>query len=556
MKPATNAPHRAGPQDAGTDRRDRDTTVVDRAIDALLALVGALALVLHLPVVTGEFDRGFDGFQGAFFAGAAVNYQELGTGPTHGYPLAQIDPGDDPSQWNVYTNHPRFVPHVALASLRAFGPAGWDQRPGSVPSGTEAAVRAPFFFLQVLGWSLVAAAVWRVRGRRAGLLVLAFAAHLPLGVAMSGLVNYEHPSMAFVGGAALCAMLSHRSDDRARGLAIAAGVVGGLGTFVTYAPALFVLPLAWACARGHRRAAAVAGVLTTVVALLPHVFASGAVRETTGARSPSIGERLHTLLAPMWNGELPPDVWLAAQWRALDWSFTLPLALLALVGLALAARRVVARRDDPLARLVTALCVGALGVQLLYWRHTGDPQLSFLLNAAPGAIAAATYALLALGGTAPVRRGLAAAIALVLVGFASSVATDHLHALRAPGPRDVAGATGPLAPLPRTAAQDIAALVPAGAVVWYPASLGFTPAVSYYAWVTCLPFVPGLYDATLAKQVELGLAGRPAWLCVPLEPANDTIAADVAALEADLEAHTGQEPTWIEGRLYRVTPAP
>lgn len=551
---------------------------LDRVLDGLLALVAALGLVLHLPAVTGEFDRGFDGFQGAFFAGAAVNFQQLGTSPTRGYPLAQIDPSDDPSTWNVYTNHPRFVPHVALASLRLFGPKGWDTRPGPVPPGTEAVIRAPFFALQVGGWLLLAAAVWRTAGRRAALVALALCAHLPLGAALSGLVNYEHPAVFFVCAGALLATFTRAARTQSAGpagarerrFAVAAGAACGLGAAVTYAPVLFVPAIAYACARGTRWRALLAGGAAAALALSPHVLASGEVRALVGARSPSIVERLRELLAPMWNGELPPSRWLAAQLQALDWSFTPWVAAVAALGLLLAfARSAGVRRAtasavdttcglDQLARLAVGLGLAALAVQVLFWRHTGDPQVSFLLNAGPAVVLAATFALERLARRtehAHVARP-AVLVALLLVAASSARARDHLQALRAPGPRDVPGATGPTAPLPRSVARDVDALLPPDVVVWYPAGLGFTPAVSFYAWRTFLPFVPGHYEATIAKQAELGLAQRPTWICVPIEPDSPAIAADVEALERDLESFAGEPSTWTSGRIYRVTAGP
>src|SRR5690606_38905738 len=114
-------------------------------------------------------DRGFDGFQGAFFGTAAVNYEHLGTEPTSGFPLVQIDPGDDPTQWYVYPNHPSTVPLVAWWSLHAFGPEAWADRGDAVAAGTEAALRAPFFAFQLLGALALAIAVGRLAGRRAGL---------------------------------------------------------------------------------------------------------------------------------------------------------------------------------------------------------------------------------------------------------------------------------------------------------------------------------------------------------------------------------------------------
>lgn len=562
-------------------------------VDVLLAAIAVVGLLLHLPVVGGEFDRGFDGFQGAFFAGSAVNYQVLGTAPTHGYPLAQIEPPDDPAGWNVYTNHPRFVPHVALASLRLFGPKGWDERPGPVPPGTETAVRAPFFLLQILGWLALAAAVGRMVGRRAGLIALALSANLPIGMALAGLVNYEHPSVAFVCAGLLLATYTRRAADEAspisganepdadegdkarrRRFAVAAGVVCGLGTFVTYAPVLFVPAIALVCARGTRLRAAFAGALASGLALVPHLLASAAVRDVVGARSPSILERLEVLIAPSWNGELPPARWLAAQFEAIEWSFGTALATVATIGLVLALTILIrARQATPfvqLARSVAALSASALGVQVLYWRHTGDPQESFLLNAAPAFVLAVVFVLEWLARQIGPRLGpgLAVLVTVGLVAAASSISSSHLDELRAPGPFDMAGSNGAVetengsargsgrSPLPRTAAVDVVQLVPEGAVVWYPARLGLTIATSYYAWRTLLPFTPGDYDTATALQNALGLTGRPVWILLPLQTNSAEMAADVATVERDLEAFTGAPAIWKEGRLYRATPAP
>jgi hypothetical protein len=552
--------------------------LLDLLLDGLLAAICVVGLLLHLPVVGGEFDRGFDGFQGAFFAGSAVNYQELGTSPTHGYPLAQIDPPADPAGWNVYTNHPRFVPHVALASLRLFGPEGWDERPGPVPPGTEAAVRAPFFLLQVLGWFALAATAWRLVGRRGGLIALALSANLPIGMALAGLVNYEHPSVAFVCAALLLATYSRapagdasmETEARRRRFAFAAGVTCGLGTFVTYAPILFVPAIALVCGRGTRLFAAVAGAVTAGLALVPHVLASAAVRDVVGARSPSIFARLEALIAPSWNGELPPARWLAAQFEAIDWSFGVALAAVAAIGLVLALVQIVRTHDaapfEQLARAVAALAASALGVQVLYWRHTGDPQESFMLNAAPAFVLAIVFALEWLARRVGPRRGpgLAVLVAIGLVAAASNVSRAHLEELRAPGPFDVAETGGAsasrsgagLPPLPRTAALDVEHLVPEGAVVWYPARLGLTIATSYYAWRTLLPFTPGDYDSATALQSALGLTGRPVWILLPLAPDSEEMAADAATVERDIEAFTGAPAIWTEGRLYRATPAP
>ena len=125
---------------------------------------------------------------------------------------------------------------------------------------------------------------------------------------------------------------------------------------------------------------------------------------------------------------------------------------------------------------------------------------------------------------------------------------------RAPGPFDLEGARGPEAPLPRTAGEEVAALLPTDAVGWYPHSFGWTIAVSYHAWRPLLPVAAGHYGETTEAVRKLGLGERPVWLVVPLEPKDDAQRAEVERLAADLRALLGREPAWRNGRFLRAAP--
>jgi hypothetical protein len=537
--------------------------------DLALLLVGLLGAWLLLAPARGEFGRGFDGFQGAFFASAAVNYERLGVERTHGFPVVQIDPRDEPSTWNVYTNHPRAVPLLAWWSLRTFGPAGWSDRAQPLPHDTEAALRVPFFAAQVLCCVLVGLVAAAAAGRRAGLLGFALAVHAPLAAPLAGLVNYEHPSLVFVLAGALCLALAHVRRERAGLLGVLATAVCGAGAFVTYAPVLFVPAFALFAPR-RRLLALSTGCASAGLALVPHVLATRALRADTGLAGPSLVGRARELIAPMLHGDPPPWRWLAIQWDSALTAFGAALVAAAILGFLAAVRLAraghahaeieraesgpVARGPAVLARMALAAGLGALLVQVLYWRHTSDPQESFLLNAAPAVVLAAVLAFASIERRSATGWPYRIARVLPLAVLAACIvqSTQRLSADRAPGPLDLAGARGPDAPLPRTVGEELARLLPADVSGWYPSTLGWTPAASFHAWRPLVPVSPGAYDAAAATAVALGYGDRPVWLVLPLEPRGEAQARECELLAAELAARRGAEPDWVSGRWLRV----
>lgn len=530
----------------------------------LLVVVALLGVLWHVATARGEFGRGFDGFQGAFFASAATNYERLGLAPSFGFPVVHVDPGDDRSLWNVYTNHPRLVPQLAWWSLATFGPDGWEQRPGPVPHGTEAALRAPFLVAQVLGWLLFAAAVWLVADRRAALATFVLLVFAPLASPYAGLVNYEHPSLVFVAAATVALALAWKRPEHARLACAIAGALCGAGALVTYTPVLFLPALFVAAPRG-RWWVLFAGAPAAFLALVPHVLATARWNEASGASSPGLFERASELLRPMVDGTLPPARWLAVQWTAAHWAFGGALLIVSALGLCAvfvgtfrrgrSATSDGAAREGALTHLALGLAIGALTVQVFYWRHTGDPQENFLLNAAPAVALLAVVALRACERRCTER--FAFVPSLLVVALAASGAHEGRVLLardRAPGPLDLSGAHGPVAPLPRTAGDEVATLLPPDAVGWYPHSFGWTIAVSYHAWRPLLPVASGRYGETTEAVRKLGLLERPIWLVLPIAPDGEAQRAEIDRLAADLTELLGHEPAWRHGRFLRAAP--
>jgi hypothetical protein len=544
---------------------------------AALLLVLA-ALVPRVRDLRAGFDRSFEGFQGAFFAMAALNYERAGVGAFGGYPLVNLElDRERPATWYTYENHPPTVPLLAWASVRAAAPRDprgelWSEswRSARAPYGIEPALRAPFLALHLLG---LAALWWCVRqGARASeaLLALAIAAALPISAVYGTLVNYENPSLVFVLLGTGCCLRWLRAM-RGRALAGCALWFAAAGA-VTYAPAFFALALGlWALARaGLRRGGAVfvAALGGALAPLLAHAWLAHEALASIGRSSMPLARRALLLWGPMFERESAPWHWLGLQIERCAEHFTLPILLAATLGALLLAARSLARRRTQRARAAmphahrsaaevaeysaaVPLACGGLLVLLGFYRHTFDPQTPFLLNLAPGAAALAAVALerarTALGPRAA--RSAAPAVALAgLLVLPGLLRTDELRARwRAPGPLDEpAGARGPEQALPRTEGARIAELIEPGAVGLYPEAAGLTVATSFYAWRTLLPLPQRAWSAAL------GLARAPHYVLVPLQ-GEAARAPQVRALAAELRAGS---PPVRENAHWAAWPAP
>lgn len=569
MSPATPAEPVAGPaaSPAGPDAPQGDARVrrILRGVEvAAVLLVLAAALVPRLRDANGPWDREYEGFQGTFFALCALNYERLGVGAYGGYPALNVDLPTDPAVVPyLYPNHPPAVPLAAWVGAHAFAPADWNEawRAGEPPPpGTERAVRLPFLFAHVLGLLALWFAVRCAGDPRRALLALALAAALPLSVLYATLVNYENlvwPPLLF----GIAFQVRHLRSGALRDLGIA-GACFFLGACVTFFPAFLVPPLAlqawWA--RGFRR-----GVLTGAVlsagSLLPAALHGAWVRRSLPQQQASnVGERVQTMLGPLFDGEHPATEWLRRQAVRSEEFFTLPVLALAAAGLVLVLVRMARTPVDQRAARVSPaapLFFGGALVLFTFYRHTWDGdharngQTVFLLNLAPGVVALAAEALGALGRPLLRLRGGEAPLVVLTLGFLLP-ALGRTEAIRrdwrAPGPNDVStAASGPLAPLPSTVGTEVAELLPAGAVGIYPAEMGFNIAVSYYAWRTLIPATPATYDLALLRISEsYGLGDAPRYILLPKDPppyAAAAVAATRAAIEGDLELLAENE-TW------------
>ncbi|MCK6447680.1 MAG: hypothetical protein L6Q99_14910 [Planctomycetes bacterium] len=488
---------------------------------AVIVLIAA-AFLPRVRDLGGPFDREFEGAQGAFFTIAAINYDRLGLGAFGGYPVLNVDlDRGRPDTWYTYENHPPTVPLMALVGLRALGSLDWNERYGS--RGTEWAVRAPFlvchfFFLLAFWWML------REAGDGASALFgLLVAAALPLLVLYAPLANYENPvlcTIALAYGAYARCVRWGKTADLAALLCFFA-----LGGAVTWAPLFFVPPLALhAWRRAGLGAAAKLGVLcatATLVPLLVHSSLAAAALRSIGRAPTSVVERAKTLLEPLLSGEHPPTEWLALQGTRL-WEWCTPLVCaLAVGGLVLAwidRRRANERNDTPIG--VLWLLGGALYL-FAFYRHTLDPQHTFLMLVAP-ALATLAGRALARPTTAWVRGNFGMALAALATAgvlfLALERAGDFRQRFRASAteaPRD--GVPRPELPTMDEVGFELRTLAPAGTFVVYPEQLGLNYAATYYAWRTLWPIRAP--DDTLPFAVAARFApGAQLLLVLPKSP--------------------------------------
>lgn len=550
------------------ERAERLLRRLERAAVALLLVAG---LVPRARDLGAGFDREAEGFQGAFFALAAVNYERLGVGALLGYPVLNVEEEHDPAHWYGYANHPPTVALLGWASLWAAAPAGWSEawRAHEPPRGVEPALRAPFLALHL---GALLAFWWALReglGSRTALIGLALLASSPVLVHYGMLVNYENPSLLAM---ALAAGFYARAWRRERWALPGVGLAFALGACFTYAPLFLLPPLALHAWGGRRNRLALAvlgvGAAGAVGPLAAHAWLSARALARTGQAPDGVLGRARHLLEPLLDGSYPIGEWAALQVeRAADW-ITWPVPAVAAVGGATRlARRLVPSFDAWLLRrdpeppkagecdVATPLLLAGLLYLLAFYRHTLEPQHPFLMLVAPGVAAWAALGLSTWG--APLVRlggGFAPLVLLtsllVLPGVAAANRLRFEH--RAPlGAVPPPGAAAPVLPLPRDLGAELAAVVPPGALGMYPEALGLNLAATYYAWRTLWPvadLAPGQADAVADR---FGLADAERWLALPNEP-PPAAAPQVAALRPLAEAAVldrSSAPGWLGLRL-------
>ena len=499
----------------------------------VLALV---ALMIRWPVWTGPLDREFDGFQGGFFATTTVNYERLGLGAADGYPVAnvELDP-QRPGTWYVYPNHPPTVPLLAWGSARMLGPEGWREawRGQRAPQGLEPALRFPFGLAQGLT-AVGLAALLLLAGRRlaAKLAAVAFA-FAPIEVGYAGLVNYEHPAMAAVVWTGVAVLAWCRSPSPGR--LAACGLGAAAGTAVTFTPAFFLPGYVLLALRQQGRLAwkptlaLGAGSLTPI--LLHRHFGGGVLTKFDLSPDP-LFDRVQRLLAPLLDGSLPFGRWFAIQWDSALLYLGPELCLLGALGLLLGAVQFARGEREQRAGggLVLALFAGGALAHVAFYKHTGDPQPSFLLNLAPGLAAGAGLALAAWTERFwPHRASLAALAPAVLLAILGSWRSDALITpWRATASSELSATA---VPPPHVIGAQLAERVPAGHAVWYPEDLGLNPAAFFYAWRTMLPVAreDASYAAAQGQLDRFDQSDLPVVLILPKNPPRQA-ATQTAAL--------------------------
>jgi len=500
----------------------------------LLLLAAAVPRVRDLGA---SFDRAIDGFQGSCFALFAVNYERVGIGTYGGYPVFNVDlPNDSTTLPYVYANHPPLAPLLGWASVKLFGPSGWNEawREARAPRGIEGALRFPFLALHLFGlWALW----WAVRqsdGARRALLALALAAMLPIGILCAGLVNYENACIPLL-TMALGFHVRWLARDERRDLWLC-GLFALLASLVTFTPLLFVpaLALHTLFARGWRKALLQTGLLgaATLVPLLAHGLW---VRLWVPSAAPSVWIRAQVLLEPLFDGTMPFGEWCRRQVVRLSFFCTPWILAAAGTGLLIQAARSLGRHgeaeDPPVRRVSIALplALGAFLSQLVFYTHTFDGdgaqngQTNFLLNLAPAVAVLAAIFFDAIarplwrlrGGFGPLVLSVAL-FGLPAVQRAGAIRREW----REPGPRDDPFLTeGPAMPLPATSGARIAEVLPPGDVGLFPSGAVLGPAASFYAWRTLLGVdekVWGLRMATIDQS--LGLPDAERYLLFPRDP--------------------------------------
>jgi len=510
--------------------------VDSEALKRKLALLERLAVVVLLIAaavpravdLNAGFDREFEGYQGAFFAIAAVNYERFGVGRLQGYPALVVDVreglGEARTQQDVllYENHPPTVPLLAWLAARTMGPAGWNEAwaQAEPPRNLEAPLRLPFLLANLLGVFLFWWALKESMGSAPALIGLALMAALPISVLYATLVNYENPALVCI--LALAGAYARGVRTGSRAWLACAGLLVGFGMAVTYAPAFFFATLlARAALKRERTTLAWFGSIGLIAGALPVLLFGWLAPSASPLRT-----RAETLLGPLLDGSVPFDTWLITQIASAGESFGSVLAAAGFTGFVIHFARQLSRRFDQrcatlevgrgLERtrvdLITPLCLGGALYLLAFYRHTADPQRPFLMLLAPGAVAASAFLVFQFGRPLlRLRAGLAPVV--VVVGAIVMPGLGQLTQLRAELRLPLADTDNDRLPLPRKVGAELAELLPPGCVALAPNALGLNLAATYYAWRNLLsvdePRRPRLLESSLF------LRDRPVYAVAP-----------------------------------------
>ena len=547
-------------------------------------LILVAALVPRLRDFGAGFDRGFEGQHGSFFALSAVNYERLGVGSFSGYPVQNIEAleGAEASELGtssvaLFAKHPPAVPLAAWLAAKTMGPSGWDESwmNGKPPEGLEPALRFPFLIAHLASLVLFYLAIRTAAGSRRAMIALAVLAATPVSILHATLIRAENPALAFLSAAALFHVRFLRSGRRSDLVGFGLSALFGGATAAAH---WFFMPgfLLQAFLRDKTRSIALAISASTglFVSLALHLALSRGALDRIGLSPPTLSGSLSEMFAPLLDQSLLGAPWVGAAWERSLALLSIPIFVVALLGLLLAVIIALRARDSspshhrsPAIGLTLPLVFGGLLLSLVAIpRSAGggyrvDVHVPFLMYAAPGIAASVALVFDSLSGPlAKLRGGIAPlVIAVSLVAMPGLERANALrHALRDPGPRDDASlATGPGTPLPITTGGEIAALVPAGDLAIVPRALGITAAHQYYAWRTILPVDPNDAASFTHATTVIGTRRQTAWLLLPRtaekkqSPLSAALFDRVRARHPELnpDAPDRQSETWRVWRL-------
>ncbi len=495
-----------------------------------------LALVPRLRDITGPFDREFEGAQGAIFSIAAINYERLGLTALDGYPVLNIDLPrertptgelrDKREAWYAYANHPPTVPWMAYLGYKLFALPEWNEQLGS--RGSEYAPRIPFVLSQL---AFLLAFWWALReadGPRVGLLGLLFACAAPSLSIYAPLVNYENPSLFAIalGFGFYARWLRTRSPRDRFGI----GFAFALGASVTYAPLIFlgVLVVHAAIALGRRAVRELIGpLLAALVPLVVQAIASRVALSAIGQEPDGVINRVKTMLAPLFSGEHPISEWSKLQFERIEAWYTPLFVAVALAGVAVSVWRLKKPIDERVSPMPMLFAIGGALYLFAFYRHTLDPQNSFLMLVAPGICA---FAAIAVSALEPIAKRVGGRLFFAVVAIAIAVpcvlrTMDLRRSFRSPlEPIASHAPFAPELPLPDELGGELRALIPEGSFAIVPNELGLNTAVAYYAWRTLWP-TNGPDDTLPFAVAHFYSPGAPHLIVLPKDPPPSAKAA-------------------------------